>query len=83
MINKFEINKVIAEFIYFANSRDLFYLTGDTNFLTDKNYNDGVIYKVGDNICQKYYYDDSMEYKLNKENLINNGKIIYKNNTEW
>lgn len=61
--HKNEIQKIICQFIYFACAKDLFYLEGDEGYLKDEKYNDETIYMCGDNLCKKYYDDNSLEYR--------------------
>lgn len=86
MDNGFDKNQIltgIRKFIYFANAKDLFYLSGDEEYLKNDNYNNGIIYVLENCAIEKNYNDNSDEYKAYRENFLKSCKILEEEDRNW
>lgn len=80
---KEEIERNICRFIYYAETKDLYYLEGDEEYLKNKNYNEGTIYVCGDSVAERNYNANSLEYKKDVEEFLKNCKDKENEDKNW
>lgn len=77
-----KIQEIIANFIYFSCTKDLFYLNGDENYLNNEKYKEGFIYNLSNNYTIRVH-NNSLEDKTIIEKFLETCKNQENKDRAW